>query len=165
MTILFLSLHLQKRVIDGRTLFLYNPHMLKLLYSNETDVPIPKKLFETILGRLPTVESPTSHEDLELLLTTDEVIHRLNKQYRGKDKPTDVLSFSLEDPVHLGQLVISVNRAREQATQIGQSLEEELQFLFTHGLLHLLGYDHEEPDEEKIMLQKAYALLQRKPKE
>lgn len=139
--------------------------MLQLLFVNETKATVDPALFEVILKRLPKVEGTLAYEDVELLLTNDATIHALNKQYRGKDKPTDVLSFSLEDPVHLGQLVISVDRAREQAKDIGQSLEDELQFLFTHGVLHLLGYDHEEPEEEKIMLQKAYALLDRKAKE
>jgi probable rRNA maturation factor len=135
--------------------------MIELLFVNETKTPIDPALFETVLKRLPDVEGPLAYEDVELLLTDDAAIHALNKQYRGKDKPTDVLSFSLEDPVHLGQLVISVDRAREQAKDLGQSLEEELQFLFTHGTLHLLGYDHEKPEEEKVMLEKAYALLLR----
>lgn len=107
------------------------------------------------------LEGPLSYKEVELLLTTDENIQVLNKRYRNKDKPTDVLSFSLNDPLHLGQLVISVDRAKIQAKQIGQPLEDELQFLFTHGLLHLLGYDHENPEDEKVMLAKAYKLLQR----
>ncbi len=135
--------------------------MIQLQFVNETKTPVDPSLFEIILKRLPDVEGPLAYEDVELLLTDDDTIHALNKQYRGKDKATDVLSFSLEDPVHLGQLVISVDRASEQAEQIGQSLEEELQFLFTHGTLHLLGYDHEEAEEEKVMLAKAYKLLAR----
>lgn len=138
--------------------------MIQLLFVNETKAPVDTALFEGVLKRLPKVEGPLAYEDVELLLTDDATIQKLNKQYRDKDKSTDVLSFSLEDSVHLGQLVISVDRAREQAKDIGQSLEEELQFLFTHGLLHLLGYDHEEPEEEAVMLQKAYALLGRKAK-
>lgn len=149
---------------------IYTVSMLQLLFVNETKATVDPALFEIILKRLPTLgdaeltKKSLPYEDVELLLTNDATIHALNKQYRGKDKATDVLSFSLEDPVHLGQLVISVDRARQQAKDIGQSLEDELQFLFTHGILHLLGYDHEEPEEEKVMLQKAYALLDRKAK-
>jgi probable rRNA maturation factor len=135
--------------------------MIELIFANEANDAIDAHIFETLLARLPEVMGRLDYEDLELLLTDDSTIHALNKQYRGKDRPTDVLSFSLEDPVHLGQLVISVDRAREQAEQIGQSLEEELRFLFAHGVLHLLGYDHEEPEEEKEMLEKTYALLGR----
>jgi len=136
--------------------------MMKLLYSNETKTKVPATLFKTILKRLPTVEPAATHEDIELLLTDDATVHVLNKQYRDKDKPTDVLSFGFNDPVHLGQIVISIDRAGQQAKDIGQSLEDELQFLFTHGLLHVLGYDHEKPEEEKVMLAKAYKLLNRK---
>lgn len=146
---------------DAKTYLIYTVSMIQLLFVNETKTPVDPKLFKSVLKRLPKVEGPLTYKDVELLLTDDATIHALNKQYRGKDKPTDVLSFSMEDPVHLGQLVISVDRAREQAEDIGQSLEEELKFLFTHGTLHLLGYDHEEPEEEKVMLAKAYELLER----
>ncbi len=135
--------------------------MMKLNYQNESSRPVPAKLFNIILSRLPALLPSVLHEDVELLLTDDKTIHALNKQYRGKDKPTDVLSFDFEDPAHLGQIVISLETAQVQADQIGQSLEDELQFLFTHGLLHLLGYDHEKPEEEKVMLEKTYELLER----
>ncbi len=158
----FFTLHADK--IDGESLLAYTTLMMKLLYSNETKTKVPVALFKTILKRLPIVEPSTTHEDVELLLTDDATIQKLNKQYRDKDRPTDVLSFSMEDPVHLGQIVISVDRARQQAKDIGQSLEDELQFLFAHGILHLLGYDHEKPEEEKVMLAKAYELLQRHEK-
>jgi len=134
---------------------------MKLTIVNSTSAKIPKTLFTTILKRLPEVLPPISQTELELLLTTDEEIHALNKTYRGKDRPTDVLSFGLEDDTNLGQLVISIPRAKEQAVQIGQSLNEELRFLFAHGLLHLLGFDHEDPADEKVMLEKAYKLLGR----
>jgi len=132
--------------------------MLKLLFVNETKTAVDPALFKIILKHLPKIEGPLTYEDVEFLLTDDATLRTLNKQYRGKDKPTDVLSFSLEDPVHLGQLVISVDRAKVQAKEIGHSLEEELQFLFTHGLLHLLGYDHEKPEDEKKMLAKTHTL-------
>jgi probable rRNA maturation factor len=134
---------------------------MKLTIVNATETRVPKTLFTTILKRLPEVLPPITQTELELLLTSDEEIHALNKSYRGKDRPTDVLSFGLEDNTNLGQLVISIPRAKEQAVQIGQSLNEELRFLFAHGLLHLLGFDHEDPADEKIMLEKAYKLLGR----
>lgn len=134
---------------------------MKLTIVNSTSTKVPKTLFTTILKRLPEVLPPIAQSELELLLTTDEEIHALNKTYRGKDRPTDVLSFGLEDDTNLGQLVISIPRAKEQAVQIGQSLNEELRFLFAHGLLHLLGFDHEDPADEKVMLEKAYKLLGR----
>jgi len=99
--------------------------------------------------------------EVSVLLTDDAEIRSLNRQYRGIDKPTDVLSFSqLEGdavpprngPLILGDIVISLDRTREQAGDSGVSVEKELRRLFIHGLLHLVGYDHEgSPEEAKKM--------------
>lgn len=134
---------------------------MKLILKNNNHQKISKTLFTDLLKKLHVVVPELTQKEVELLLTNDLEIHALNKTYRGKDRPTDVLSFGLEDPVNLGQLVISIERAQEQAERLGQSLEEELRFLFTHGLLHLCGYDHELPEEEAIMLQKTYQILGR----
>lgn len=90
-----------------------------------------------------------------------EEIHRLNKEYRGVDSPTDVLSFPQFDDlweeipevseICLGDVVICVEKARMQAEEFGHSFERELVYLFTHSILHLLGYDHMEEDEKKAM--------------
>jgi probable rRNA maturation factor len=78
------------------------------------------------------------------LLTDDETLRRLNLEFRGKDEPTDVLSFPSESPVgSLGDIAISVDRAREQAAGYGHEIGTELRVLLLHGVLHLLGYDHE----------------------
>jgi probable rRNA maturation factor len=93
--------------------------------------------------------------ELSLALVTDPTIHALNHQYRGKDKPTDVLSFPLADeiqPFLLGDLVISVDTAVRQAQRRGYPLQEELQILLIHGILHLLGYDHEVSRSEAIRM-------------
>lgn len=82
-------------------------------------------------------------------------MHALNLQYRGKDKPTDVLSFPLADEIHpslLGDVIISVDTASRQAQRRQHSLPEELQILLTHGILHLLGYDHEVSRSEAIRM-------------
>lgn len=104
-------------------------------------------------------------EDAEVSLTlVDNVrIHELNREYRGVDRPTDVLSFALmeahedepeiigfEDEA-LGDIIISVERAREQAEEYGHSLEREMVYLAVHGVLHLLGYDHEHDEEKSEM--------------
>ena len=94
----------------------------------------------------------------------DEFIHQLNRDYRKIDRPTDVISFAFldneddrESQLHgqgivcLGDIYISVDRAKEQAEEYGHSLNRELSFLFVHGLLHLLGYDHMTPEDEKVM--------------
>ncbi len=135
---------------------------MKLILLNKTDKKIPKKLFTDLLKVLPKVEPKVSQTEVELLLTNNAEIHELNRVYRGKDRPTDVLSFGLEDNTNLGQLVISVERTQEQAKEVGNTFEEELRFLFSHGLFHLLGYDHEVPEDEVVMLKKVYQLLGRK---
>src|SRR5262245_29483484 len=102
--------------------------------------------------------------ELSLALVTDPMIHALNRQYRGKDKPTDVLSFPLADEIQpsvLGDVVISVDTTARQAQQHGHSLGEELQILLIHGILHLLGYDHEVSRGESIrMRRKEQEILQ-----
>ncbi len=92
--------------------------------------------------------------EVSLLLTNDETIRELNNQYRSKDKPTDVLSFPMEDKLMLGDIVISIDTAKKQAEEREIALEREVAFLFIHGLLHLLGYDHETSlDDEKEMFE------------
>jgi probable rRNA maturation factor len=94
-----------------------------------------------------------SKVELSIALVSDAHIKRLNKLYRNKDKPTDVLSFPIgekvEDWLILGDIVISVDTAKRQAQELGHSLEEELKRLLVHGLVHLLGYDHELGGEEE----------------
>ena len=97
-----------------------------------------------------------------LLLADDPTLHDLNRDYRGVDRPTDVLSFAqLEGPgadfaikggtLQLGDVAISVERARRQAAAYGHGFDRELAYLFVHGLLHLLGYDHEVDAEQARM--------------
>ncbi len=136
--------------------------MIQLHFLNESEYQADEALFTPYLLRLESVIPNLLYTEVELLLTDNAQIRELNKTYRGKDAPTDVLSFSLADEKRLGQIVISVERAEEQAEELGQALQDELQFLFVHGLLHLLGYDHETPEEEAQMLNKAYTLLGRK---
>ena len=88
---------------------------------------------------------------------TDQTIHELNSQYRNKDKPTDVLSFPLADDVYpwlLGDVVISIDTAQRQARRRRHSLREEVLTLLIHGILHLLGYDHEISRSEAIRMHK-----------
>lgn len=89
----------------------------------------------------------------------DDVMHEMNKTYRGIDRTTDVLSFALNDREDsfdrkidvLGDIFISIPKMKSQALEYGHSEKRELSFLTVHGLLHLLGYDHMEPDDEKVM--------------
>ena len=110
-------------------------------------------------------------ESLELscILVDDQKIHDINKEYRKIDRPTDVISFALEDseqfyvsgmPRSLGDIFISVDHAKMQAEEYGHSLKREMCFLFTHGLLHLLGYDHMEKDDEEKMMTTQKSILE-----
>jgi probable rRNA maturation factor len=112
--------------------------------DNRTDFPVETESLETIARRM-------TDRELELLLCDDDTIRELNRQYRAIDRPTDVLSFPLEGELPhqpLGTLVISVDRVRAKAAELGHGENEELALLFIHGLLHLLGYDHERDDGE-----------------
>ena len=107
-------------------------------FENRTD-------FEFDVNLLNEIYKYLTDKDIELILTNDEEIKKLNKQYRNKDIPTDVLSFPLENlpGVPLGSIVISLDTAKKGALEFGHSIEDEIKLLFIHGLLHLLGYDHE----------------------
>lgn len=106
---------------------------------------------------------------MSVTLMHNEHIHQINKQYRGVDKPTDVISFAIQEddplegdiimpegvdfnePKNLGDIMVSIDRVVEQAHYLGHSEERELGFLVVHGFLHLNGYDHMQPEDEKEM--------------
>ena len=101
-------------------------------------------------------------EQLSLTLCDDEVIRGLNSEWRQKDAPTDVLSFPMDDSQLLGDLVISLDTAARQAKERGHGLRDEVRILMVHGVLHLLGYDHEVSDEEHLEMAAAERKLLRK---
>ena len=102
---------------------------------------------------------------ISVSIINNEEIHKINKEYRGINRETDVISFAFLDNdenekknlkkknalVDLGEIYISLDKAKEQAIEYQHSLERELDFLFLHGLLHLLGYDHMEKEDEIVM--------------
>ena len=103
-----------------------------------------------------------------IIFVSNEEIHRINKEYRGVDRETDVISFALEDgedvsknPIRvLGDIYIAIDVAYNQALEYGHSRKREVCFLVTHGILHLLGYDHMNEDDEKIMFDKQKEILE-----
>lgn len=106
--------------------------------------------------------------EFNVIIIDNEKIHEINKTYRGIDRPTDVISFALEDFKDityennyrvLGDIYISIDKVKEQAKEYGHSEKRELTFLAVHGLLHLLGYDHMKKEEEKIMFDKQEMIL------
>jgi probable rRNA maturation factor len=165
---------------------------LTLEWSNEQNALDIRQEFITKLEellRLAGESEGVTEGEVALSFVDDEAIHELNKQYRGIDKPTDVLSFAMQEMGEeeleiryedqepeaealegeeaesfiepLGDIIISVPRAIAQAEEYGHSVERELGFLFVHGFLHLIGYDHGTEAEEKIMFGKQEAILQK----
>lgn len=140
---------------------------------NEDTEKLSEEIINSMLGVLEKAmlseETPEGAE-LSITIVDDEAIQSLNREYRGKDKPTDVLSFALneeEDEIFgadvsniLGDVIISLPRARNQAEEYGHSLKRELCFLAVHGFLHLSGYVHETESEEKIMFNKQKEILE-----
>jgi probable rRNA maturation factor len=128
-----------------------------IYYRN--DVPrsgIDRRALIATAGRLLTALGERG-SGLSLSLVGDDVIRSMNKEYRGRDSPTDVLSFSLDGAPDaaverlLGDVVISIDTARRQAERYGASLQREVYRLLIHGLLHLKGHDHEAAGERRIM--------------
>lgn len=154
-----------------------------LAWNNEQEqFDISESLINLLTALLQKAAEAEGIEEGEVALTfvDNEQIHELNLEYRAIDRPTDVLSFamneSLDDeleivyemeegnegemiPDILGDIIISVERAKEQSEEYGHSLERELGFLFVHGFLHLLGYDHQDEASEAEMMGKQEAAL------
>lgn len=112
---------------------------------------------------------------ISISLINNKQIHKINKKYRQIDRPTDVISFAFLDGIDsrdklfhsgsvvcLGDIYISLDKAKEQAEEYGHSLERELCFLYVHGLLHLLGYDHMKKEDEEIMFPLQEEILSRR---
>lgn len=121
---------------------------MKINIFNELDIDLSnyektlKKVFKPIKDK----------KNINLILTSDERIHILNKTFRNVDRPTDVLSFiNDEDKDSNGDIFISIPKMKRQAVEYGHSEDREISFLAVHGYLHLIGFDHENEEDEKIM--------------
>lgn len=151
---------------------------VSLGWSDEQEVRvISPELIQKLEELLIIAADAEEVEDGEVALTfvDDETMHRLNLQYRGIDRTTDVLSFAMqesideeldiefmedeEEEVLLGDIIISVPKAIAQAEDYGHSFEREIGFLFIHGFLHLIGYDHGTEEEEKDMTERQERIL------
>lgn len=133
-----------------------SPYGEPYAYLEERYLAIAKTAFELLSIR--------ENYEIDVSLVDEETIQSINRDYRGIDKVTDVISFAFNDnlteaekkadpsvPRMLGEILICLPRAKAQAAEIGNTEKRELQFLFTHGLLHLLGYDHMKKEDEEIM--------------
>ena len=152
--------------------------MVELLIDDSQDIDIGKDIIEDVEKVIESsLESESIHNDCQLSLTftDDEEIRRLNSKYRKMDKATDVLSFPLytkneleeikknghDIQLILGDIVVSVERAQEQAVEYNHSFKRELCFLVCHSMFHLMGYDHMNEDEGKIMREKEKKVLEK----
>ena len=124
--------------------------MLTIIFENNSRYKIDEDIFYPVILSMQE-ENLDKYEEVNLLFTDDKTIQNLNERYRGKKQKTDVLSFPSQIPglPFLGDIIIDTSVADEQKGN--HSLEEELQFLFLHGMLHLLGYDHISAQQKKIM--------------
>ena len=135
------------------------------------DAPLLERAAQYTLETAPPLnlkgQPDLSTANLTIVLTDDRQLHELNSDYLDVDSPTDVLSFpSLEtDPetneIYLGDILISIPRAAEQAQAAGHPLEAEVQLLTVHGTLHLLGYDHSSDEEKDVMWNEQAKVLER----
>lgn len=133
---------------------------------NETNIKIEElKIVEKFLKKV-IKDEKLENAIFNVIIIDDERIHEINKQYRGIDRSTDVISFALEDSEDiemnfriLGDIYISIDKVYEQSESYGHSFLRELSFLTVHGLLHLLGYDHMKKEDEIIMFEKQEKIL------
>lgn len=140
------------------------------IYDDTKNVPEEKiKLIEDILNFAGSYLKLPENTEMSVTLMDNEHIHEINKKYRGVDKPTDVISFAIEEddsdevpiilpedeefdiPKNIGDIMVSMDKVKEQAEYLGHSEDRELGFLVVHGFLHLNGYDHMKEEDEREM--------------
>ena len=146
---------------------------INILIDEALETDLEPAWLEAVAGEVLAAENVGADTEVELLISTQERIQELNRDYRGKDEPTDVLAFSAREQaadsppfipppdgvLHLGEVIISYPQALKQAEERGHPLKKELAILLIHGLLHLLGYDHEEEAQEHKMQAREKELL------
>lgn len=140
---------------------------IEVFVQVEEEIPELETVKKVLLGAIE--KEKLKNVSFNLIIVDNEYIHELNKSYRNIDRETDVITFALEDEDSivlpdnmriLGDIYISIDKAKEQSKEYGHSLLRELSFLAVHGFYHLLGYDHQTKEEEKIMFQKQEEVLE-----
>ena len=132
---------------------------MKLLIENETNEPIEMEdELEEVIKTVLETEGLSLDYEVSITFVDKDQIHKLNREYRNVDRPTDVLSFPIDEDFYiegvdtmLGDIVVCMDVARDQASDLGHTLKREIMYLTAHSALHLLGYDHMEDDEKAKM--------------
>lgn len=143
---------------------------MDVLFENTTDIKVNEELINSVIAESLRYEGVSDNCEVSVTIVDNDEIHSINLKHRGIDRPTDVLSFPLINfenetlpddgsKIYLGDIIISIEKAEEQAKEYGHSLDREIGFLTAHSMLHLLGYDHMVEDEEKIMFKKQEEIL------
>lgn len=114
---------------------------------------------EVLIKRI--FEQVDTKEEMSVIFLTSDAIKTMNRDYRGIDKVTDVISFPDKEDDYIGDIFICLDRAKEQASDYNHSIEREIGFLSVHGYLHLLGYDHHIEEDEKVMFTKQEEILKK----
>lgn len=145
------------------------PHQINIEVDDEVSDLVDQVTLVTMLERVLTEDGIEDGASLAVVLADDTLLQELNLRHREVDAPTDVLSFPASEgeafptqegePPFLGDIVVSVESVARQAEEVGLATGEELAHVILHGLLHVLGYDHEEPDEEAVMKAREEAVL------
>ena len=131
--------------------------MVNVQFAEDIESPLSAAQIQLAVSEALRQAGSVLDVDLAVVLTDDQELHRLNREYLGIDAPTDVLSFpaGFVDPdsnqPYLGDILISIERARQQAEASHQAVQQELLLLVVHGVLHLLGYDHTGEEEKESM--------------
>ncbi len=134
----------------------------RISLTNQTDVPVDAEQLELAI-RWALADTPYDEATISIAVVDDETIHELNRQFLAHDYPTDVLSFTLEDapPQLEGEIVVSVDTARQNALEAGWSADDELLLYVIHGALHLAGYLDKSPEDYEEMRAAEAAVLDR----
>lgn len=148
--------------------------LIEIDYDDITKLPKEEKLIKKVIETVLKEEKIIRDLEIYVTLTNNNQIHKINLEQRNVDRPTDVLSFPMfereevhllkekneEEPDILGDIIISIEKVKEQAEEYGHSFERELAYLTTHGMLHLLGYDHMIKEEKEQMRKREEEILE-----
>jgi probable rRNA maturation factor len=168
---------------DNGIEFGYNKRAMEInvLIEEGLETEVDSDWLQKVVENALTAENMPPNVEISLLITDQERMRQLNLEYRGLDRPTDVLSFSMseakegEEPqpfigppdgcLHLGEVIVSYPQAVLQAQDQKHSIGQEMAVLITHGVLHILGYDHATPEEEAVMFRRQREILTQSGKE